>query len=703
MSYAIRLTTFCLLVIILPASWTLADVPQIINYQGRLTDSGGEALDTTVSIVFTIYDDSTGSGSKWSETHTAVTVTGGLFSVILGTIHEVDDSVFNQPSRYLGITVGTDSEIAPRSRIVSVGYSHRVSTVDGSTGGIISGDVSIQSGLSVSGKATIGAGNTNGTTYSIVAGEDNTASDSGATVLGGLGNDATAVYSIIGGGKNNTAIGDYSVLSGGINNRTNNDYTTVSGGEHNYAFGFHTVIGGGYHHSNLGDAVTISGGYDNYVNGDYSAIGGGFSNTTTGGTAMTISGGYENHAVNDYSAIAGGYNNETEGIAAFVGGGSFNMARGDYSVVVGGGGDNISDSNSASGSYASVLGGKDNYASGDYSSITGGYQNSATYYGSLISGGYHNLADGNYAVVGGGSYNFARGDHSVIAGGGGPYIADSNSTVGEYSVICGGAWNSVTGDYASIGGGFSNLAEIKYSVIAGGYDNRVNDTGATVGGGYNNVVLGKYGCIPGGWANDAYGDYSFAAGFSSSADGPYSFAMGRSASADHDYSFVWSDGNGSTYSDRDDQFKVQAHGGVELDITETSYFDFRYVLGMPSRVLTTSTGAILTSAGVWTDDSKRSKMVNSSEIDRSDLLSKLETLPINRWSHEADDHIKRIGPMADDFHAAFGIGSDDGLAANDVAGVALAAVQELHRKNIELENEINELKALVEKLMAERK
>jgi len=46
------------------------------------------------------------------------------------------------------------------------------------------------------------------------------------------------------------------------------------------------------------------------------------------------------------------------------------------------------------------------------------------------------------------------------------------------------------------------------------------------------------------------------------------------------------------------------------------------------------------------------------------------------------------------------VGDDDqGIAAMDEAGIALAAIQELHRKNVELESEITELKALVKKLL----
>ena len=108
------------------ASLAVAEVPRAISYQGRLTDGSGSPLDTTVSMVFTIYDDSTGSGSKWSETHPSVSVVDGLFNVILGrgtSPVPIEDSVFNQPDRWLGITVGSDPELIPRTQLVSVPYA----------------------------------------------------------------------------------------------------------------------------------------------------------------------------------------------------------------------------------------------------------------------------------------------------------------------------------------------------------------------------------------------------------------------------------------------------------------------------------------------------------------------------------------------------------------------------------------------------
>jgi hypothetical protein len=88
-----------------------------------LTETDGTPIDGAVSIVFTIYDDSTGGNPKWTETHAAVQVTDGLFSVILGSTAPLTDTVFADPERYLGIAVGGDPEIQPRTRLVSVGYA----------------------------------------------------------------------------------------------------------------------------------------------------------------------------------------------------------------------------------------------------------------------------------------------------------------------------------------------------------------------------------------------------------------------------------------------------------------------------------------------------------------------------------------------------------------------------------------------------
>jgi|GEM_PF-7007885 len=134
-----------------------ADVPRLINFQGRLSKDtlGTPVKDSTYSILFTIYDAFTGGTNLWSETQSVVTK-GGTFNVNLGSVTALPDTIFDDTTRYLAMKVGTDPEMSPRQRIVSMGYGYRVRTVDGATGGTISGDVAIQSDLTVSGNVGIG-------------------------------------------------------------------------------------------------------------------------------------------------------------------------------------------------------------------------------------------------------------------------------------------------------------------------------------------------------------------------------------------------------------------------------------------------------------------------------------------------------------------------------------------------------------------
>ena len=162
------------------APMAAADVPNQMNYQGQLTDDLGAPLDTVVSMTFTIYDDSSGGIVLWTETQTGVEVSQGLFNVLLGSDPPIPDTVFADDWTWLGIQIGADPEIAPLTKLATVPYAFRVSTVDGSTGGVISGDVSVQSDLDVdgdlrvTGKATIGPGHTNTGTSAFVAGHYNT-------------------------------------------------------------------------------------------------------------------------------------------------------------------------------------------------------------------------------------------------------------------------------------------------------------------------------------------------------------------------------------------------------------------------------------------------------------------------------------------------------------------------------------------------
>ena len=75
-------------------------------------------------------------------------------------------------------------------------------------------------------------------------------------------------------------------------------------------------------------------------------------------------------------------------------------------------------------------------------------------------------------------------------------------------------------------------------------------------------------------------------------------------------------------------------------------------------------------------------------------------MPITSWSYKAEKpSIRHIGPMAQDFYKAFGLGLDnEHITTIDEGGVALAAIQGLYRQNQALQRENGSLNARLDKL-----
>ncbi|HRZ30284.1 MAG TPA: hypothetical protein P5274_01285, partial [Candidatus Paceibacterota bacterium] len=113
---------------------TSASVTQQINYQGKLTDSSGNVVaDGTYAIEFKIYDDPTAGSVLWTENHTGaneITITDGLFSVMLGSITSLSSVDFNQ-ALYLSINVESDGEMSPRKTLGTVPNSLNSLKFDG--------------------------------------------------------------------------------------------------------------------------------------------------------------------------------------------------------------------------------------------------------------------------------------------------------------------------------------------------------------------------------------------------------------------------------------------------------------------------------------------------------------------------------------------------------------------------------------------
>ena len=105
-------------------------IPTMLNYQGYLTDSSGNPINGTLAMTFSIYTTASGGSAVWTETQSSVSVTDGLFNVLLGSVNPINASDLTGTS-YLGVKVGADPEMTPRQRMVSVGYAFHAETLDG--------------------------------------------------------------------------------------------------------------------------------------------------------------------------------------------------------------------------------------------------------------------------------------------------------------------------------------------------------------------------------------------------------------------------------------------------------------------------------------------------------------------------------------------------------------------------------------------
>lgn len=127
--------------------------------------------------------------------------------------------------------------------------------------------------------------------------------------------------------------------------------------------------------------------------------------------------------------------------------------------------------------------------------------------------------------------------------------------------------------------------------------------------------------------------------------------------------------------------------------------------GQSDAMISTSTGAYLSTAGIWTNTSDVNRKHLFRTLSGEDVLTRLRSLPIQTWSYRVEDSsIRHLGPTAQDFRAAFGLGNDDKVIGTvDADGVALAGVQALDRRTTAQQAEIAAARAEIEKLRAENR
>jgi hypothetical protein len=524
----------------------------------------------------------------------------------------------------------------------------------GPSAGILSGDSNQACGLN----DAIGAGDNNsiypntGPDHEsfIGAGENNSIYSNGfggtygAFIAAGDSNAVTAFYAGIVAGTNNNigTAGATGFIGAGDANSVNAEYAFVGAGQHNQATGTDAFVGAGSQNEALQPGSSVVSGTANLALGPDSFVGAGQSNqagldffgTTTNdafvgagtsnlayGNSSFVGSGSGNHAASDYSFIGAGLNNKT-GLTAFVGAGSQNDATGQNSFVGGG--------------YNGVSSGAGSFVGGGGMAF---FQ---------AGSGASNTASGTDAFVGAGDGNLAGTAQSAVIGG----VSNSISTS-----TAGGSSGAID---AAIGGGYENVVEAKagggaaYGVVAGGRANVVTGAGASVGGGAENAATGSYSTVPGGLANSATGIASFAAGTKSGAK--------------HDGTFVWSDDAGSAAltSTAPYQFLARASGGFYLF----------------SNAAATAGVKLAPGSGAWASLSDRNMKTAIAPLDDAVVLAKVAALPISTWSYTSERGVRHVGPMAQDFYAAFGVGEDDRhITSIDEDGVALAAIKGLNKRS----------------------
>ena len=230
---------------------------------------------------------------------------------------------------------------------------------------------------------------------------------------------------------------------------------------------------------------------------------------------------------------------------------------------------------------------------------------------------------------------------------------------------------------------------------AGGYNTTALGL-ASFAMGYQSTALGSYANALG-YTTNADGTGAVALGYRSTADADYSVAIGQRASTNgHAGAIVLSDGSttDSTQASANNQFTVRSAGGVRLFTNATMTTGVQVAAGGSS----------------WAVISDRARKQDFLPVNGEDLLSRVRALPVSTWRYrdEADRSTLHIGPMAQDWHRAFGFTSDDRtINMSDFDGVNLAAIQALEARtaalqagNDALRTENADLRARLERLEA---
>ena len=271
-------------------------------------------------------------------------------------------------------------------------------------------------------------------------------------------------------------------------------------------------------------------------------------------------------------------------------------------------------------------------------------------------------------------------------------LGGQTQALGDFSTVFGSG--SIANANTSTAFGMNTLASASTATAFGG---------GTTASGRVSTAFGA-GTIASGDTATAFGEntiasghLAIAAGSYTNADGELSIALGTDAWTNgFNHSFVYSDGNTwtgdsghLTTNTMDNQFMVRATNG------------FIFYTGKDETAGVSLAGG----SGSWTALSDRNAKDAVLPINGNEVLDRVVAMPLATWHYKAQDvQYRHMGPMAQDFYAAFGLGeSDKGIDTIDADGVALAAIQGLNAKLIsERDEKDKEIALLHEELAAQQ-
>lgn len=301
-----------------------------------------------------------------------------------------------------------------------------------------------------------------------------------------------------------------------------------------------------------------------------------------------------------------------------------------------------------------------------------------------------------------GDFSTALGNGTTASAVGGTALGVSTTASGLFSTAM-GVSTKATGNYGSTAMGEGTTASGNASTAMGG---------GTTASGYSSTAMGlstkatgSYGSTATGWESEAYGQTSTAIGRGAISRGTFSITMGHYAetAASAYGSFVYGDASTTTVvaSVSPNQFLVRAAGGTVFWSTSGTTFP-------------TSPGVTLNpGASAWSSLSDVNSKENFRDLRDDDVLARIAAMPVREWNYKAQDAaIRHMGPTAQDFHAAFGLGEDPlRISTIDADGVALAAIKALEARtraaadtlrseNDAMRGELRALSATVDELRA---